>query len=186
MACVYGLKRNVDPTIRYVGISKNDTPDRRFKIHKRAARHGVLYPVYDWMRKYDDVVFVLIKSELTWEEACKYEINLISKLRKNSNSRLLNISDGGQGPTGYLHSKESLAKLSNALKGRTLSEEHRINISKGQTGKTKSKEHRKNIARARIGKEGYNKGKKMSEEQRKRVSEGLKRSWKKRNELKNS
>ena len=185
MACVYGLKRSKESTIRYVGTSKSDTPDRRFSIHKRAAKHGVVYPVYDWMRKYDDVVFILIKSELTWEEACSYEINLISELRKKSN-KLLNVSDGGQGPTGYSHSKESLLKMSNSLKGRKLTHEHKVNISKGQTGKVKSKEHRENIARARIGKEGYNKGKKMSEDQRKRVSQGLKLSWEKRNKLKNS
>lgn len=185
MACVYGLQRTADSTIRYIGISKNDTPDRRFKIHKRAAKHGVPYPVYDWMRKYDDVVFTVLESELTWEEACSYEIALIAEIRKTSD-KLLNVSDGGQGPTGYVHSKESLLKLSNALKGRTLSQEHKDNISKTQTGKAKSSEHRKSISRARIGKEGYNKGKKMSEEQRKKVSEGLRLSWERRKALKNT
>ncbi len=184
MACVYTLSRASDSEVRYIGISKYETAEKRFKIHTRAAKHGVVYPIYDWMRKYDDITATTVAANLSWEEACKIEIEMIAKYRSKKNNRLLNLSDGGQGPSGYRHSEESLHKLSTALKGRSLTDEHKRNISSGQTGRAKSLEHRKNIAKARKGKEAPNKGNVFSDEQKKKVSEGLKRSWAKRKALK--
>jgi len=183
MACVYTLSRISDPRVRYIGISKNETPEKRFKIHTRAAKYGIPYPVYDWMRKYKDVLATVHTGGLSWEEACKLEISLIAKYRENSSNKLLNVSDGGQGPSGYKHSEEALYRLSTALTGRSLSDEHKKNISTGQTGKPKSAEHKKNIANARKGKQGHNKGSTFSEEQKKKVSDGLKRSWARRKGL---
>lgn len=184
MACVYGLIRESDPTIRYIGISKKDTPNRRFTIHSRAAKHGVAYPVYDWMRKYSDVTFIVLYSNLSWEDACRIEIDLIAKYRSSASSKLLNVSDGGQGPNGYKHSQEIKDRLSKAHTGVLRSEEHRKNISLGATGKSKSEAHRKNISKARLGLTAPNKGNKFTEEQKKKVSDGLKRSWARRKALK--
>jgi len=184
MACVYTLSRASDLEVRYIGISKYETAEKRFKIHARASKHGVVYPIYDWMRKYDDVTATTVATNLSWEEACKIEIKMIAEYRSIKNNRLLNLSDGGQGPSGYKHSEESLHRLSTALKGRSLTDEHRRNISAGQTGRAKTSEHRKNISKARKGKEAPNKGNVFSDEQKKKVSEGLKLSWARRKALK--
>jgi hypothetical protein len=48
---------------------------------------------------------------------------------------LVNMTDGGEGCTGIIHSNETKQKLSKHFKGVKLSEEHRDNISKGQIGK---------------------------------------------------
>ena len=49
------------------------------------------------------------------------------------------------------HSKESRNKISNKLKGKPKSEEHRKNLRLSHLGKKRSEEHKQNISRARIG-----------------------------------
>jgi len=133
MACVYGLVSMSNPSVvRYIGITRQDSPDNRFKDHKKAARTGSKYPVHYWMRKHEDVVAVILKPNLSWEDACASEIQLIKEYR-SQDIRLLNITSGGEGVLnlpdsiqekvrtafkGRVHTEESRKKISDALKGR--------------------------------------------------------------------
>ncbi len=96
----------------------------------------------------------------------------------------LNLREGGDG--GALIG-DSLKRMSNKHKGKSLSEEHKQNISKSNKGRKKSVTHkawnkglatpietRKKQSKAHIGKISCRKGKSLNEEQRKLISERTK------------
>lgn len=99
---VYGIRLRQEVEYRYVGITTK-TASRRFHQHLRVAAEGRKTPFYDWVRKQnpDD----LIADELDWieglQELGEAEMNWISYLRREGD-RLLNLSDGGLGPTGVV------------------------------------------------------------------------------------
>jgi hypothetical protein len=85
----------------------------------------------------------------TWddeESAFEHEKALISCFR-DMGHRLVNISDGGQGPSGFRHTKEARDRMSAVVRERMKSEETRQRISeklkglsKGRTGKLSEEE----------------------------------------------
>jgi hypothetical protein len=185
MACVYVLHLASSPEdIRYVGMTKYETAEKRFKVHLNASKkpRNSPLPVYDWMRKYEgQVTFTTIADSLTLEEAQNLERSLITSYRLTT-VRLLNCNDGGNGafnPTpetrkkigdsrrgkpGKPNSPEARAKISDALKGREFSDEWRHKLSEAKKGKKLSDEHKKNLGLA-------HKGIKHTEEAKKKMSD---------------
>ena len=87
----------------------------------------------------------------TKEELNEREIFWIAALNcKTPNG--YNRSDGGDGPTGYVCSDETRAKLSAAGKGKKKSPEHRAKIGAGNRGKKQTPEAKAKISAARRGK----------------------------------
>lgn len=161
MACVYGLVSKANPSvIRYIGITRQDSPDNRMKSHRKAVRNASVYPVHCWMRKHEDVVAVVIEKDLSWEDACIKEIELIKQYRA-SNAGLLNVTSGGE---GVLNLPEHLQeKVRTAFKGRTHS--------------ALSKER---ISKALAGRPAKNKGTTHTAETKKKISDAAKNSTKPR------
>lgn len=87
---------------------------------------------------------------------------------------LTNLSNGGQGPSGYVHTKELRQSVSLAHTGKIVSQETREKLRIANTGKTHSAETRKKLSEQRLGVplpeahrlklQGINKGRKMSVE----------------------
>ena len=75
-----------------------------------------------------------------------------------------NMTDGGEGLSGYKVSDETKRKLSEAKKGKHVSEETKRKLSKVLKGRRFTEEHKKKIGLSRI-------GHKHSEETKKRLSE---------------
>jgi len=90
----------------------------------------------------------------------QYYIKLFKTLWPNG----YNLTEGGD---GLIPCEETRKKLSESLKGKTLSEEARKKISESLKGKPKSEEHKKKLSESI-------KGKTLSEEVRKKISESLK------------
>ena len=101
---------------------------------------------------------------------------------KEIGSPLTNMTDGGEGTSGYVFDK-SLAKrraayrigvpnvaASIALKGRPKTKEHRRNLSIAHTGKRMSDEARKNMSAARKGRPSSMLGKSHTEEAKTKIS----------------
>jgi hypothetical protein len=59
-------------------------------------------------------VFNILYENLTWEKACEIEIDLIKKLgrRDKKLGPLVNMTDGGEGVLGFIHSEETREILS--------------------------------------------------------------------------
>ena len=103
---VYGIRLRREVEYRYVGITTK-TSSRRFHQHLRVAAAGRKTPFYDWLRKHDPAD--IIADELDWIEGLpalgQAEIEWISYLRREGD-RLLNLADGGLGPTGVVWTEE--------------------------------------------------------------------------------
>jgi hypothetical protein len=97
-----------------------------------------------------------------------------------------NKTDGGEGMIGYIFTDKARQNLSDSLKGKPKSEEHkqnmrkpkseehRRNISKGKQGIPISEEAKQKISNANKGKESAFKGKKHTEESLQKMSNALK------------
>lgn len=122
---------------------------------------------------------IFLKRNLTEEDAFKHEKYVIAIFgRKDLGTGiLLNMSDGGQGSSGYKHTKKAIEKISKSSKGKVLSEQTKKKISESHTGKRGrklSEEHKLKISLALKGRVPHNKGISPSSEVRKKISESVK------------
>jgi len=89
------------------------------------------------------------------DEATAFELEkgLIKRI-KAIGIRLANMTEGGEGPSGYKHNKEDVARRAKEAFGRIISEEIKAKISKALTGVPKparSVEHNYNMSKAKQG-----------------------------------
>ncbi|MEG9247842.1 NUMOD3 domain-containing DNA-binding protein [Arthrobacter sp. Soc17.1.1.1] len=103
---VYGIRLKQDGEYRYVGITTK-TASRRFHQHLRVAAEGRKTPFYDWLRKHDEVDVAIDELDRIegLPELGQAEIDWIGYLKRQGD-RLLNLSDGGLGPTGVVWTEE--------------------------------------------------------------------------------
>ena len=111
-----------------------------------------------------DERILFLKTGLTEEEAFRHEKYMIHVLgRKDLGTGMLwNFTDGGEGSTGYRHTVESRDKMSKALKGKKQTPEHVANRRKSLPdspfkGKKHSEETKKRISESSL---DHNKGRK--------------------------
>lgn len=162
----------------YIGLTKQ-RPESRW------GTNGINYKdrcPYFWqaIQKYgwDNFEHIVYANHLTKEEACEMEKELIKYYNTQDKSEGYNIMEGGDAPTipqdvrekmskamignknglGKPCSPEKAKKISDAQKGKKLTEEHKKNISiakKGKTHKPISQEARNKIAEKHIKKRVY-------------------------------
>ena len=112
--------------VRYIGKSNN--PRRRLyqHINEKSNKHK-----YNWLqsiikRGENPIVEIVEKVDVeNWKER---EIFWIEKFKKDG-CNLLNMTTGGDGADGMVHSEETKHKMSRSKKGRKLSDEHKQKIS---------------------------------------------------------
>jgi len=139
-----------------------------------------------------DVVTVEIVFRTTDEaEAFEEEIRRIAAHRA-AGVELTNLTDGGEGCSGYRFTPEQSARLSASLAGKTFSDAHKQAISRAaiespKFHQPKSESHRQAIADGQRGGAGRvhspawikamarRRGKTLSPEHRKAISDGLRR-----------
>ena len=171
MAIVYRHRRLDTNEIFYIGIGKEEK--RAFSKYKRNVH---------WINivKKAGYQVEIISRDLTWEDACELEIFLIKLYgRKDLGlGNLVNMTDGGDGCLGNIHSEETRKLISLKLKGNVKpnktsfisgqkpwnkdlkgtesflfnvkkTEEHKNNISESKKGISLTKEHRENLSKAR-------------------------------------
>lgn len=145
MASVYGLIRESDKTIRYIGMTSKSVQER-FEIHVRTSKRKRNFPVYDWMRKYPDVTYVVLHEGVSVEEALELE-----KLEISRTPNLLNLTLGGDGTFGYKHTDKTRIRLSEVQKGKKIPEEQKAKMSAAHKGKVRSEAERAAIGSGRRG-----------------------------------
>lgn len=154
-----------DGTIFYVGKGV----DRRSHSKKdRSKYHRNIVSKYGW-----ENIQVHVFPCVSEAQALADEIQQIAQLRREGHE-LCNITDGGEGCSGMIHSAETRLKITAALQGRKRgphSEAHKKALSDANKGQAPSEASRKASSVA-------NKGRKHSDEMRAKISAlhtGLKR-----------
>ena len=141
----------------YIGIGNNKRPYDKVMRSK----------FWKYITNKTEYKIEILYKNLTWKEACKLEINLITEYgrRDLGTGCLCNLTNGGDGVNGVIVSDETRAKLSkmrkgkkqskewiknraNSLRGNKLTIEHRFNLSKAKLGTILTKEHKENISKA--------------------------------------
>jgi hypothetical protein len=104
---VYGIRLTSCSEYRYVGLTTK-TAALRLRQHRKNARDGKQTPLSDWLRKHvGDEIVVDVLEYVTFELQAlgEAEIAWIARLRAQDH-RLLNVADGGLGPTGVVWTAE--------------------------------------------------------------------------------
>ena len=122
-AFVYCYLRSADLTPYYVGIASEGS-DRR-----PIERHNVAVPK-------DRRRIRVMKSGLTWEQACEWEVRFIAHFgRKDLKTGILrNRIDGGDGTPGLVRSEEDKERKSQAAKRRYEDPVERLKTGRSQKG----------------------------------------------------
>lgn len=180
---VYAVRTYGDPRIRYIGQT-TFSAEARMRKHYQVARSGKRTPFYDWLRTLPDGAAYAYPIELvaTSREALgEAEIRWIAQERPRD--QLLNIAQGGMGPSGLVWTAEQreaarrramgrtgikrLGEL-NPFYGRTHSAEQRAKWSESRTG-TITGARNPNFGKFGAAHPAY--GRKLSDETRERLSE---------------
>lgn len=176
---------------KYVGITKDASPKRRWHSHVSAAvGRGAKYLLHAAIIKYGSECFRVetIASARTWTDLCEIEGILINQHKTLVGDGGYNLTKGGEGCYGRVFSQASKDKIRQARLGKTHSMEvlariketkaaslaNRVaslaNLAKAQaarTGATLSEQHRARISAA-------NTGRQMSAEARQHLRAALK------------
>lgn len=173
---VYGDYRNMGKTIFYIGKGKED---RFFKPFRKANIH--------WMRvvkKEKGYVRRIIKSRLTEKEAIDLEVKLIKKFKQT----VVNLTDGGEGVSGFKHSDKTKALIKEKRKLQKISDSTRKKMSLQLMGNKRAlgyKLTKEELTKRSIFMKGrkHALGFKHSAEAKKKISEASKLIWAKRRSL---
>ena len=133
-AYVYTHTRLDTNEVFYVGISTQDNYRRASRTAQRSDFWKNVIKKTGWRV---DIVF----DNLTWEEACDKEKELISLYgRKDLGvGTLVNHTNGGDGSYGRVYSNETRIKMGLNRKGKRCTEEHKEKTRKSMLGKNKKK-----------------------------------------------
>jgi hypothetical protein len=182
----------------YVGKGKGDRLKRHLTPSYLKLNHPKSERIREIVDEGFDPLFVKVEEGLDEYEAFRLEKRTIDKIG------LENLTNKVCGGIGYSLSDEHKEKISKTLRGRKLTDEHRKNLSishKGQrpwmTGRKHREETKEKMREARqhqnppmLGKKHSEKtkekiskahrGKKLSEDHKRKKSESMKLWWKKR------
>jgi hypothetical protein len=177
---VYEHIRNDTNEIFYVGKGSGDRCYK--KIGRNQHWHNIVNFAGFNVRK--------IAEDISEESALAFEVERIKELREQG-IPLVNYTDGGDGVSGYKHTDEARAKMSekktgvklepfseehkqkmskaamginNPMYGKEITDEHRARLVASAKAKEFTDEHRANLSKAQI-------GRKVSEETRKKIGE---------------
>lgn len=132
---------------KYFGITKRD-PDKRWKNGYGYRTQLIFYRAilkYGWGQFYHDVLY----DGLSEKQAKEKEIQLIKEYKTTSTRYGYNRTQGGDNP---IHSKESNAKISKAIKQLWQKENYKTMMSDKHKGKTFTEETKEKLSKAKKGK----------------------------------
>lgn len=154
MYTVYEHKNKINGK-RYIGITKQKASDRWGNLGRNyknsCPRFWSAIQCYGW----DNFEHNILYTNLSKDDACALEIELIGKYKTQDRDYGYNILEGGQSPSLTYEIRE---KISSALignkngLGKNCSPEKREKISAAQRGRCFTEEHKRNISLAKSGK----------------------------------
>jgi hypothetical protein len=134
MAIVYQHIRLDKNEVFYVGISSNYR-----RAYEKADRRNI---IWGRIAKKTDYKVEFVAENISWEDACKLEIELIKKNGRLDlgNGTLANLTNGGDGSINRIQTEEEKIKRANSLRGLKRTNETKQKISLAHLGKVFSKE----------------------------------------------
>ncbi len=185
MAYVYQHIRLDTNEIFYIGISKGKKYNRAYlKIRRNLYWTNIINKTQYKVE--------IIKDNISWEEACIIEKELIAKYgRKDNNTGILaNMTDGGEGKINVVYTEEQKEKLKNQFKNLERTDNWKNNIKLAKTGTKHSEETKKKISQSNKGKHTNNhlkesaiKRRKFTDDEILFIRESVKNKTKTRKEL---
>lgn len=155
---IYTLRREDSTEIRYVGKTSNLS--RRYAQHIAPSSYKNKKSTWlkNWIlkAKKDGVKVIIEELEVVNSNGSDEEKYWISQL-KYWGFKLINLTEGGEGLSGYRHSEEAKIKLSKFRTGKKHSEETIQKLKQSHIGNFLSESTRMKISKA-------HKGKKLSED----------------------
>lgn len=167
MAIVYIHKRKSDNEVFYVGIGKDEK--RAYSKHSR----GKFWKSY--VSKYQYNVEITHR-DIIWEEACVIEKYLISFYgrRDLGLGLLVNQTDGGEGIIGYNHKENAKVLIGEASRLRMTGKKLSYEVWNKGKKDIYSEETKRKISESSKGRIPSNKGKKLSDCIKTKISEAVK------------
>jgi len=104
----------------YVGKT-NNLSVRKNKHFEDSRRKNKTF-IHQWLQKYPDAIFEILEENIDETTAMLYERMYIS-LFKSWSIPLMNMTNGGDGSSGYKHTEETKELISKIHKGQIYSEE---------------------------------------------------------------
>ena len=142
----------------YIGFTSRGA-DKRWSQHVREANKGSKLPLHRAIRKYGPESFTRsLLERMTTEVGAKRAEQLWIKELGTFGSDGYNLTAGGEGVIGYIHSPEECARRAEAGRGRKHAPEARAKMSKSRLGnknclgREHSPESRAKISASKIGK----------------------------------
>ncbi len=180
MYYVYVLINAIDDLVFYVGKGKQYRPQDHIRdamsYNKQYHVHRKIREIYN---NGGSVYYKFLFKSLSESLVLSKEIEFISMFGRKT---LCNLTDGGEGSSGFKHKPEVIEKLKKMKIGKKLSPE---SISKRQAtrkvrgirawnlGKKMNEEFCRKVAKGGLGKIPWNKGKVVLDEIRAKISRGL-------------
>jgi len=167
MACVYRHIRKDTNVPFYIGIGV-DTKRAYSKTHRNNHWKSIVASCdYDVHILFDDVDYEFAKQK---------EMEFISIYKRRSDGgTLCNITLGGDGVLGIVHTEEARVKMGAPNKGKVISEWHRKRISEFHTGKITSEETKRKMSLSSSGDKNHYYGKNASEETKQKMRASAKK-----------
>lgn len=138
---VYKITNKVTGKV-YIGIT-NQGAGVRYRHHWYEARIGESAPIHRSMKKYGEENFTLeiLETVDTYEELKDREKYWIKFYDSMNREKGYNLTEGGDGTFGRMHSEETKDKIRQKAIGRKASEETRRKMSESRKGKTSERRH---------------------------------------------
>lgn len=142
---VYKITNKITGKI-YIGIT-NQGSGARYRHHWYESRIGEPSPIHRSMAKYgeDNFTLEIIDFAETYKELKEKEKFWIKKFNSTDRNIGYNLTEGGDGTFGRMHSEETKEKIRQKALGRKISEETKKKMSEARIGKCsdKQREHLK-------------------------------------------
>jgi hypothetical protein len=167
MACLYRhIRKDIEMPF-YIGIGL-DTKRAYSKTHRNAHWKSIV-------GKTDYEVEILF-DDIDYEYAKIKEKEFIALYRRKEDGGILcNLTLGGDGVLGIVHTEEARKKMGAPNKGKTISEWQKQRTSEFHKGKKVSEETRKKMSKSVLGEKNHMYGTKASEETKQKMINSAKR-----------